>query len=106
MKRYIKSASELQKKYSGVWFGGRKSPMTIKELLDKIIDTGGRAFYLKTKRKFVSNNLMDEPVTEVILTTEEGVGSLKLGQDALQYLYENLPTTSYLRGQCEQYLYS
>ena len=95
MKRYIRSSS-LDKMYKGIWYGANKVPMTVRELLDKIIERSGRGFNIKTKYSSSSDRLLDDATKIVYLTDEENRGKLTLDPDSIHYLLANLPEDSYL----------
>lgn len=83
------------KKYKGVWYGAKNHPFSQKELLDKIIVANGRGFTIKVKTEY-SDNLFDEGKIVFFLADEENVGKLKLNNDHISYLLENMDSESYI----------
>lgn len=97
MKRYVYSTSELDKLYKGIWFGAKTNPISTKDLLDKVIKYNGSGFTVTRKQKYVGDNLMSDPVTEIYLMDEDCRGKFKLGSESIQYLKDNLPDGSWIR---------
>ena len=83
-------------KYRGIWFGAKTNPITVKELLDKVISANGRGFNIKSQNVAKSDNLMSDLEKVYFLTDEEGRGKFKLSQDAVDYLKSNLSSDSWL----------
>ena len=97
MKRYIRSSIDTQS-YKGIWFGAKNNPISVRELLDKVIDKEGRGFNIKIAKKLASDNLLSSDViTEYYLTDEEGRGKFKLSDEARTYLIDNLPEGSWIK---------
>lgn len=97
MKRYIHSTFDLSKKYRGIWFGASNNPITIQELIDKIVDNDGRGFTVTRKTKYTSDNLLSDGYIEIYLMDEERRGKLKLTQDMSNYLIDNLREDNWIR---------
>ena len=97
MKRYIHAASELDKPYKGIWYGAKTNPISTKDLLDKVIKQDGSGFTVVRKQKYVGDNLLSEPVTEIYLMDEDQRGKFKLGQESIQYLKDNFSENNWIR---------
>ena len=78
----------LNKAYRGIWYGAKEKPMTVKDLLDKVIKNYGRSFWLQTSYEFKGNSLSD--VEEVaVLRDEEMRGKLRLDDECVLYLLQS-----------------
>ena len=103
MKRWIHASSDLDKKYKGIWFGASKNPITVQELLDKIIAKDGRGFTVMRKTKYSGDNLLSDGSVEVYLMDEERRGKLKLSVESIQYLIDNLPDSNWIKEKLIEY---
>lgn len=104
MKRLIHSSSSILKKYRGIWFGANKNPITVKELLDRIVNLDGRGFTLARKTRHNSDNLLENGQVEIYLMDEERRGSLKLTDEAIDYLISNLDEHNWIRQRLLQWI--
>ena len=71
----------LNKTYKGIWYGAKEKSMTVKDLLDKIIERNGRSFWLQES--------YDSFKEVAVLRDEEGRGRLKLDDMCLLYLLQS-----------------
>ena len=91
MKIWIHASANIDTKlYRGIWYGAKKNPITVKELLDKIIKCSGQGFNIITQSKHTSDNLLDDDVIDIYLIDEERRGRFKLDDESIQYLMHNL----------------
>ena len=92
------NVQKLEKsKYKGVWYGAKTDPITVKDLLDRIIKSNGVGFTIRTKETLASDNLFGDTIKTYSLVDEEGAGRFKLDTDAINYLKALLSKDSYLR---------
>lgn len=95
--------SALNKRYKGIWYGAEKNPMTVKDLLDKVIKCNGRSFWLQKSLEFKGNSLSD--VKEVaLLRDEEMRGRLRLDDECLLYLLKSDLPRSFFRNLSTEYI--
>lgn len=93
----------LNKRYKGIWYGAEKNPMTVKELLDKVIENNGRSFWLQKSYKYKGNSLSD--VKEVaVLRDEEMRGRLRLDDECVLYLLRSDLPRSFFRSLSTEYI--
>ena len=97
MKRYVHAASQLDKPYKGIWYGAKTNPISVKELLDKVIQCNGRGFTVTYKRHYVGDKLLDAGDTEICLLDEERRGKFRLSPECVGYLKDNLPEGNWIR---------
>ena len=104
MKRWIHaSTSSLDsKKYRGIWYGASKNPISVRDLLDKIIASNGRGFSAEARSSYTSDKLLEgEPTKEIYLIDEEKRGRLKLSDEAIDYLISNLSDDNWLKNKIQ-----
>lgn len=93
----------LNKTYKGIWYGAEKKPMTVKDLLDKVIKSNGRSFWLQKSYEFKGNSLRD--VKEVaVLRDEEMRGKLRLDDACVLYLLQSDLPREFFRNLSTEYI--
>lgn len=98
---YIESIDLDKKLYKGIWYGAKNNPISVKNLLDKVIKQK-YGFTIKKQNKFTSDNLLDDSSETIYyLIDEDGRGKFKLDDTCIDYLLANLPIDSYLRSRLE-----
>lgn len=93
----------LNKRYKGIWYGAENKHMTVKDLLDKVIENNGRTFWLQKYYESTGSRLDD--VKEVaVLRDEESRGRLKLDDACVLYLLQSDLPRSFFRRLSTEYI--